>query len=147
MPLERGYSPHTCDSYAHAFRLLFVFASERLRQQPSQLCLEHIDAALVLDYLAHIEQQRGNVATTRNARLAAIKAFMRYVEYRVPSALEQIRPVWHPPAFSHAVRNEIPNRVVSGPCSRRPEHRLSGAGRILTGCCPKLAAAQRPCDQ
>ena len=44
MPRERGYSPHTCETYAHAFRLLFVFASERLGQRPSQLCLEHIDA-------------------------------------------------------------------------------------------------------
>jgi len=101
MPRERGYSPHTCETYAHAFRLLFVFASERLGQRPSQLCLEHIDAALVLDYLAHIEQHRGNVATTRNARLAAIKAFMRYVEFRVPSALEQIRQIHAIPAKRH----------------------------------------------
>src|ERR1700694_742679 len=51
MPVERGYSPHTCETYAHAFRLLFVFASERLKQRPSQLCLEQIDAALVLNFL------------------------------------------------------------------------------------------------
>lgn len=31
----------------------------------------------------------GNGAATRNGRLAAIKAFMRYIELRVPSALEQ----------------------------------------------------------
>jgi len=84
MPIERGYSPHTCETYAHAFRLLFVFASDRLGQRPSQLCLEQIDAALVLNFLTHIEQQRGNDATTRNSRLAAIKAFTRYVEFRVP---------------------------------------------------------------
>src|SRR5271165_4543029 len=42
MPRERGYSPHTCETYAHAFRLLFVFVSERLGKRPSQLCLEHI---------------------------------------------------------------------------------------------------------
>jgi integrase/recombinase XerD len=101
MPRERGYSPHTCENYAHAFRLLFVFASERVGQRPSQLCLEHIDAALVLDYLAHIEQQRGNAATTRNARLAAIKAFMRYVEFRVPSALQQIRQIHAIPTKRH----------------------------------------------
>jgi site-specific recombinase XerD len=101
MPRERGYSPHTCETYAHAFRLLFVFASERLGQPPSQLYLEHIDAALVLEYLTHIEQQRGNAATTRNARLAAIKAFMRYVEFRIPSALEQIRRIHAIPAKRH----------------------------------------------
>jgi integrase/recombinase XerD len=50
MPIERGYSPQTCETYAYAFRLLFLFASERLKQQPSQLCLEHIDAALVLRF-------------------------------------------------------------------------------------------------
>jgi len=101
MPAERGYSPHTCETYAHAFRLLFVFASERVGQRPSQLCVEHIDAALVLDFLAHIEQQRGNGATTRNARLAAIKAFMRYVELRVPSALQQVMQIHAIPTKRH----------------------------------------------
>ena len=93
MPIERGCSPHTCETYAYAFRLLFLFASERLHQRPSQLCLEHIDATLVLSFLTYIEQQRSNDAPTRNSRLAAIKAFMRYVEFRVPSALEQIRQI------------------------------------------------------
>jgi integrase/recombinase XerD len=101
MPVERGYSPHTCETYAHAFRLLFVFASERLGQRPSQLCLEHIDAALVLNFLTYIEQQRGNDATTRNSRRAAIKAFMRYVEFRVPSALEQVRQIHAIPIKRH----------------------------------------------
>ena len=58
MPLERGYSAHTCATYAHAFRLLFTFASEQLGRSPSQLLLENIDASLVLSFLAHIEQQR-----------------------------------------------------------------------------------------
>jgi integrase/recombinase XerD len=101
MPIERGYSPHTCETYAHAFRLLFIFASERLSQRPSQLCLEQIDADLVLNFLAHIEQQRHNDATTRNSRLAAIKAFIRYIELRVPSALEQIRQIHAIPTKRH----------------------------------------------
>lgn len=101
MPIERGYSPHTCETYAYAFRLLFVFAGEQLGQRPSQLCLEQIDATLVLNFLSHIEQQRRNDAATRNSRLAAIKAFMRYVEFRVPSALEQIRQIHAIPTKRH----------------------------------------------
>lgn len=93
MPVERGRSPLTCETYAHAFRLLFVFASKRLSIKPSQICLEQIEAAMVLDFLAHIEEQRGNCASTRNGRLAAIKAFVRYVEFRVPSALAQARQI------------------------------------------------------
>lgn len=93
LPIERGYSPHTCETYAHAFRLLFTFASQRLGVKPSQIGLEQLDAALILDFLAYVEDQRGNGAATRNGRLAAIKAFMRYVELRVPSALEQARQI------------------------------------------------------
>jgi site-specific recombinase XerD len=93
LPIEQGCSPYTCETYAHAYRLLFVFASKRLGIRPSQICLEQIDVALILDFLAHIEEQRGNCAATRNGRLAAIKAFIRYVEFRVPSALAQARQI------------------------------------------------------
>jgi site-specific recombinase XerD len=89
LPLQRGASPNTCESYAYTFQLLFQFASARFKVTPSKLQLEQIDAALVMDFLAHIESERGNSPRTRNARLAAIKTFMRFVEHRVPSALEQ----------------------------------------------------------
>lgn len=101
LPVERGYSPPTCETYAHAFRLLFVFASQRLGIKPSQLYLEQIDAALILDFLVHIENQRGNCAATRNGRLAAIKTFIGYVELRVPSALEQAQQIHAIPAKRH----------------------------------------------
>jgi integrase len=45
---------------------------------------------MVLAFLSRIEQDRGNSPATRNLRLAAIKAFMRYVEFKCPSALEQV---------------------------------------------------------
>lgn len=89
LPLECAASPNTCESYAYTFQLLFRFASERLKITPSKLQLEQIDATLIMDFLAHIESHRKNGASTRNARLAAIKSFMRFVEHRVPSALEQ----------------------------------------------------------
>jgi len=101
MPVVQGCSPHTCETYAHAFRLLFIFASKRLGIRPSQLYLEQLDAALILAFLAHIEEQRGNCAATRNGRLAAIKAFIRYVEFRVPSALAQARQIHAIPGKRH----------------------------------------------
>lgn len=90
---ERHASEHTRAAYAYAFQLLFAFVSGRLGVTPSDLQLEHLDAPLVLAFLDHIQSQRGNGARTRNARLTAIKSFMRFVEYRVPSALDQIRRV------------------------------------------------------
>lgn len=93
LPVDRRASEHTCDTYAHAFRLLFQFAATRLSTTPSQLHLEQIDATLVLAFLRHIETERKNGPVTRNGRLAAIKSFMRYIEYQVPSALDQVRQV------------------------------------------------------
>lgn len=93
LPLERGASDNTRDSYAYAFKLLLQYASDQLKLAPSRLQLEHIDAPLVLDFLDHLQGTRGNGPSSRNTRLAAIKSFMHFVEYRVPSALEQIRRV------------------------------------------------------
>jgi len=98
LPIERGASVHTSDSYAHAFRLLLGYVSKRLEVPPSQLQLEQIDVPMVLGFLQHLETVRGNGPSSRNVRLAAIKSFMHFLEYRVPSALEQIRSILAIPA-------------------------------------------------
>jgi integrase/recombinase XerD len=90
LPRERGASPHTCDAYAYAFQLLLTFAAKRLRTTPSALTLEQLDLPLVLAFLDDLESARGNSARTRNARLAAIRSFARFVEYRVPSCVQQV---------------------------------------------------------
>jgi len=98
LPLERGASPNTSDSYAWAFKLLLEFASARLHVAPSQLDLEQLDASLVVQFLWHLETARANGPSSRNVRLAAIKSFMHFMEYRVPSAMEQIRQILAIPA-------------------------------------------------
>ena len=108
LPIERRASPNTCDSYAYAFRLLFEYASACTKLPPSQLQLEHLDAPLIVNFLRHLETTRGNGAGSRNIRLAAIKSFMRFMEFRVPSALEQIQRILAIPAKktdTHLVRH------------------------------------------
>src|SRR5467141_1422594 len=93
LPIERHASENTSNSYAYAFQLLLTFASKRLQVAPSQLAVEQINAPLVLDFLNDLETTRGNGPSSRNIRLAAIKSFLHFLEYRVPSALEQIRRI------------------------------------------------------
>lgn len=93
LPRERKASPHTCEAYAYAFQLLVCFAAGRLRVRPSQLAVEQLDVPLILAFLEHVEAERGCSARTRNARLAAIHSFFRFLEYRVPPCLEQARQV------------------------------------------------------
>jgi integrase/recombinase XerD len=93
LPVERRASINTCDSYAYAFKLLFTYASRRLKVQPSQLHLEQLDSDLIVGFLNYLETERHNGPSSRNARLAAIKSFMHFMEYRVPVALDHIRRV------------------------------------------------------
>jgi integrase/recombinase XerD len=91
LPKERRASQHTCEAYAHCFQLLLCFAADRLKIKPAKIEIERLDAPLILAFLAHLEKKRSNSARTRNARLAAINSFFRYLEYRVPSCLDQSR--------------------------------------------------------
>ncbi len=89
LPHERRASVHTCDAYAYSFQLLVTFAAGRLRKRPCLLQIEDIDVPTILAFLEHIEQVRDNKARSRNARLAAVKSFFRYLEHRVPAVLDQ----------------------------------------------------------
>jgi len=93
LPKERRASQHTCEAYAQSFQLLLGFASNRLKIKPSQIEIERLDAPLILTFLEHLENKRGNSVRTRNARLAAINSFFRFLEYRVPSCLDQSRRI------------------------------------------------------
>ncbi len=93
LPRDRGFSSHTCESYSHAYRLLFTFVAKKLKKRPSELCIEHLSVDMILGFLSDIEKTRGNSPSSRNARLAAIKSFMRFLELKLPSALGQVRQI------------------------------------------------------
>ena len=88
---QRKSSPHTIASHRDTFRLLLKFAKHTLNKEPSKLLIEDLDATFIGQFLEYLEKQRGNVARTRNARLAGIHSFFKYVALEEPcySALAQ----------------------------------------------------------
>jgi integrase/recombinase XerD len=90
---QRQASPHTIAAYRDAFTLLLGFTCQRSGQQPSQLSVTDLDAATIGAFLQHLETDRGNAATTRNARLAAIHSFFRYAALRDPAHAALIQRV------------------------------------------------------
>ncbi len=84
---QRGASARTVESYRDAFELLFSYLEDHCGRPPSALTLADLDAPVILDFLEHLECVRHNSARTRNARLAAIHSFMRYVAVRDPASL------------------------------------------------------------
>lgn len=90
---QRHASLHTIGAYRTTFSLLLRFARDRLGTAPSVMQLDELSAPLVVSFLHHLEAERGNTARTRNARLAAIHSFFRYIAVRVPDHAEQVRRV------------------------------------------------------
>ena len=86
---ERRFSHHTVQSYTDSLKLLVLHVSARLDIRPSTLTVEHFTVPVLLGFLDSLERERNNSIGTRNTRLAAIKAFFRYLEYRVPVCLDQ----------------------------------------------------------
>jgi site-specific recombinase XerD len=84
---QRNASPQTIASYRDALRLLLGFVEQTTGRAPAQQTLQDWDAPQVLRFLDHLEHQRHNQVRTRNARLAAIRSFMRYVGQRFPETL------------------------------------------------------------
>ena len=82
---QRRASGHTIAGYRDTFRLLLRFAAEQLSKMPSNLLLEDLNASFIGQFLDHLERDRGNTARTRNARLAAIHSFFRYVALEEPA--------------------------------------------------------------
>ncbi len=90
---ERGASKHTIASYRDTFELWLRYAAQHTKRPPSALTLEDLDAPSVLDFLDYLENERGNCARTRNLRLTAVRAFMRYVGVRDPTSLPIVQRV------------------------------------------------------
>jgi integrase/recombinase XerD len=84
---ERGVSAHTIASYRDTFTLLLRYAEQRTGRAACALTIHDLDAPLTLDFLDHLESERGNSARTRNLRLTAIRSFMRYASLRDPTCL------------------------------------------------------------
>jgi len=82
---QRQASPHTVAAYRATFRLLLRFAATRLGRAPSRLVIADLDAAFLGEFLDHLEHERNNTARSRNARLAALHAFFRYVALTEPA--------------------------------------------------------------
>ena len=83
--VHKHVSPQTVAAYRDTFRLLLEFLQARRGRVPTSLQVSDLDAPVILDFLEHLESDRGNKARSRNARLCAIKSFFHIVGVRDPS--------------------------------------------------------------
>ncbi|MFT4094551.1 MAG: site-specific integrase [Niabella sp.] len=80
LPNEKGVSPNTITAYRDTFVLLLNFVQEHKRIKVEKLSLESITKETILEFLDHLEKSRKCSKSTRNARLAAIHSFYKYLQ-------------------------------------------------------------------
>lgn len=94
-------SAHTVSAYRDTFRLLLRFAARRLGKAPCDLMVDDLDAPFIGQFLNHLEAERGNRARTRNARLAALHSFFRFVALTEPAHALHCQRVLAMPSKRH----------------------------------------------
>ncbi|MEK6290829.1 MAG: tyrosine-type recombinase/integrase [Paraburkholderia tropica] len=91
MVQQRALSPRTVASYRDTFVLLLRFAEARLGLAAHELAIVDLNAKLLSEFLDHLEVQRHNSVRSRNVRLAAIRAFLKFAAKREPASLGAIQ--------------------------------------------------------
>jgi site-specific recombinase XerD len=87
---QRAVSPRTVASYRDAMMLFLSFAHRHLRKAPTTIQLADIEPSLILAFLDDLEQQRHNSVRSRNLRLTALRAFLKFAARRDVSSLHVI---------------------------------------------------------
>ena len=93
LPHLRGLSTHTIKSYRDALVLFLRFASDDAQRPVERLDITDLDRERVLRFLQHLQTVRCNRIATRNARLAALHTFARFLAAERPEHLETLQAV------------------------------------------------------
>ena len=111
---QRALSPQTIATYRDGFVLFLGFAEERLGKAPAAMALTDVTPELIMAFLDHLERQRHNSVRSRNARLAALRSFLKFAGHRDVASLQVIeRALWVPvkrferPMFGYLTREEV----------------------------------------
>ncbi len=105
LPGQRGLSAHTIHSYRDTLVLFLRFAATDARCKIERLDLDHVAADRVVAFLTHLEAGRQNGIATRNARLAAVHTFVRFLCSEHPERLADMQAVLAIP-FKRGAREE-----------------------------------------
>jgi site-specific recombinase XerD len=87
---QRALSPRTVACYRDALMLFLDFASSTLRRAPTDMQLSDLRPDLILAFLDHLECNRHNSVRSRNLRLTALRAFLKFAGRRDVTSLHVV---------------------------------------------------------
>lgn len=86
---ERGASSNTISSYRDTFILLSTFMEVKKRINLNKLKLSDITQGVIIEFLNWLQEDRKCSTSTRNQRLAVIRSFFSYIQYRNPEFMHE----------------------------------------------------------
>jgi len=93
LTVERNASRNTVLAYRDCFKLFLSYAVEHGGVAVDQLDHTVLDVGKILSFLDWLQKKRKCASRTRNLRLAALKAFARYLGSVAPEHLERCRRI------------------------------------------------------
>lgn len=87
---QRAVSPRTLACYRDALMLFLDFAAGKLGKAPTAMRLADIQPDLILAFLDHLEHRRKNAVRSRNLRLTALRAFLKFAGRRDVTSLHDV---------------------------------------------------------
>lgn len=87
---QRALSPCTVAAYRDTFMLFLDFTTKHCGKSPVSMMLADITPEVIRAFLDHLEQDRNNVVRSRNARLAALRSFLKFASHRDVASLHVI---------------------------------------------------------
>lgn len=87
---QRAVSPRTVACYRDALMLFLTFTSAKLGKEPTAIRIADLRPELILAFLDHLEHERKNSIRSRNLRLTALRAFLKFASRRDVNSLHDI---------------------------------------------------------
>ena len=89
LPGEKGLSYNTICAYKDTFLLFLRFMKEKQFIEANKLMLKDITRERIVSFLDWLQSERHCCNSTRNARLAALRSFFSYLQYRNPVSMHE----------------------------------------------------------
>jgi len=111
---QRAVSPRTVACYRDAMTMFLGYASQRLSKPPASMRLTDMTPELILGFLGHLEHERHNSVRSRNLRLTALRAFLKFAGRRDVQSLHTVERAmavpmkrFERPMLGHLTRAEM----------------------------------------
>lgn len=130
LPIQKGLSENTIHSYRDAMSVFLIYCESECHLKREKIEIKDLNRKLVEDFLAWLEQEKGNSSATRNQRRVALNTFFKYLQYESPEHVLLCQTICAIPHKRHK-KQTIQHLSVDGikVILQQPDQKIQGGRR------------------